>query len=390
MYEKVLESFSRLHGYCLRENFMGYDPYDGLNSTFFQSLPVIRDSRLARLAWIQGFKRSPVNFRKLAGISKGYNPKALGLFLSGYCSLYAADPKKEYLEKISFFIEKLKDLSTPGYSGMCWGYNFDWESKAFFQPKYTPTIVVSSFVANALLDAYEILSDDTLLKAARSTCDFILKDLNRSYDNKGNFAFSYSKLDKSIVYNASLLGSRLLARVYSYTGEQFLIDEAGKSISYCCSAQREDGSWSYGTLPFHQWIDNFHTGFNLECISDFIKFTGDNSFKENLDRGFDYYVKTFFTEKGLSKYYNNSIYPVDIHAPAQLIITLSTLGKFEENRELADRVLSWTIDNMQTDKGFFYYQIKTHYKISIPYMRWSQAWVFHALTKYLQISKQIE
>ena len=45
-----------------------------------------------------------------------------------------------------------------------------------------------------------------------------------------------------------------------------------------------------------------------------------------------YYINTFFTKEGISKYYNNSIYPVDVHAPAQMVITLAKLGKFKEHK----------------------------------------------------------
>ena len=384
MHNKVQVSFNKLYDYCNSQEFMGYDPYDGLSSTFFRSLPWINRNRLARLIWIQGFKKLPFNIRPLFGVKKEYNPKALALFLSGFVSLYRTLPKEEYLEKIVFFSSKILELSTQGYSGHCWGYNFDWESKAFFLPKYTPTIVVSAFVANALLDAYEVSSDERLLGAARSTCDFILNDLNRTYDENGNFIFSYSKFDNSSVFNASLLGSRLMARVYSYTGEKLLIDEAGRSVAYVCNFQKADGSWSYGNLPFHQWIDNFHTGFNLECISDYLKYSGDKSFNVSLQKGFDYYLKTFFTSEGKAKYYNNSLYPVDIHAPAQLIITVFKLGKFDANSKLVHNVLNWTISNMQSEKGFFYFQVRKHYKIKISYMRWSQAWMFYAMSYYLQ------
>jgi hypothetical protein len=383
MYNKIKKSFDSLAAYCILEGFKGYDPYDGLNSKAFQILPLLNKVRVIRLAWIQGFKRSPINFRSLVGIHKDYNPKALGLFLSGYCALYNLESKKEYSDKIKLFIGKIIELETSGYSGASWGYNFDWESKAFFQPKNTPTIVVSSFIANALLDAYDLTSEKNLLDTARSTCDFILKDLNRTYDDEGDFAFSYSKLDTSVVYNASLLGSKLLARVYSITGESILIDEARKSVNYCCKAQNEDGSWPYGKFHFHQWIDNFHTGYNLECISDYIKFSGDHSFETNLTKGFNYYINTFFIDNGMPKYYNNFLYPIDIHAPAQLVITLIRLGKFHENRELVDKVLSWTIDNMQSENGFFFYQINKYFKTKIPYMRWSQAWMFYAFSEYL-------
>lgn len=386
-YSEVEKSFSKLEAYCIKNNFMGYDPYDGLNSRLFQAIPGLRNNRLARLVWIQGFKKLPFNIRPLAGISKGYNPKALGLFLSSYCALYKADLKSEYLDRITFFSDKILALSTPGYSGMCWGYNFDWESRAFFLPKGTPTIVVSSFVANALLDAYDITGDTRLLNAARSTCDFILKDLNRDYDDEGNFIFSYSRFDHSNVYNASLLGSRLLTRVASVTGETMLADEAMKSVAYVCKCQNDDGSWGYGKLPFHQWIDNFHTGFNLESVSDCMKYTGTANFSDNIEKGFDYYQKTFFTGDGISKYYNNSLYPVDIHAPAQLIVTLGALGKFNEFSDLAGRVLGWTIRNMQSRKGYFYYQVWKRYTIRIPYMRWSQAWIFYGLALYLTAAK---
>jgi hypothetical protein len=351
-------------------------------------MPYVNKNHFIRLAWIQFFKRSPINLRSYFKIKKEYNPKALGLFLSAYCALYKSEAKKEYLDKIHFFIEKITEVTVSGFSGACWGYNFDWESRAFFQPKNMPTIVVSSFIANSLLDAYEIVYDEQLLKTARSTCDYILKDLNRTYNEDGDFAFSYSSIDNSVVFNASLLGSKLLARVYSFSREIHLKEEAKKSINYCCNFQKKDGSWAYGMLPFHQWIDNFHTGYNLECISEYMKFSGDYSYADHVKIGLDYYLNTFFTVTGIPKYYSNSKYPIDIHAPAQLVITLSRLNKFDEHIDLINKVLNWTISNMQSDKGYFYYQENKYFKSRIPYMRWSQAWMFYALSEYLfKISK---
>jgi rhamnogalacturonyl hydrolase YesR len=383
----ITDSFYKLLSYCEKEEFKGYDPYDGLNSRFFRSLPYIRNNRLARLAWIQAFKRSPVNLRSFVGIKKDYNPKAVGLFLAGYCNLYHLSPSQEYKEKIYFFASLLEKFTTKGYSGACWGYNFDWQARAFFQPKHTPTVVATTFIANALLDAFEITKEKKFLDITGSSCRFILKDLNRTYDDTGNFSFSYSPLDKSVVFNASLLGSRLLARVYSFTGEKELIDEAQKSVAFCCNYQKENGSWSYGTLPFHKWIDNFHTGYNLECIYDYMKYSGDNSYQQQLDKGFEFYVNNFFTEEGISKYYNTSKFPIDIHAPAQLVITISKLGKFEEYEALVEKVLIWTIKNMQSDKGYFYYQINKYFSSKIPYMRWAQAWMFFSLSTYIRFKK---
>jgi hypothetical protein len=111
-------------------------------------------------------------------------------------------------------------------------------------------------------------------------------------------------------------------------------------------------------------------------------YTGDSSFTPNIDKGLRYYTDTFFTEEGLSKYYHNRLYPVDIHAPAQLVVTLAKLGKLEQHHALAEKVLLWTITHMQDKSGYFFYQRKKYFSSRIPYMRWAQAWMFYALSYY--------
>ena len=101
-------------------------------------------------------------------------------------------------------------------------------------------------------------------------------------------------------------------------------------------------------------------------------------------------MKNFFTQDGVSKYYNNHTYPIDIHAPAQLIVTLSKLEVFEDNKELANNVLNWTIENMQANEGYFYYQKKRIMTSKIPYIRWAQSWMFYAFTYYLAQFKKTD
>lgn len=382
--DNIINSFEKLRQFCEKKDFKGWDPYDGLNSKLFQNLPFFKNLKIVRLFWIQFFKKSPVNFRKILMVPEEYNPKGLGLFLSGYCNLYSSFKKTEYIEKINYIAKLIISLCSNRWSGACWGYNFDWQARAFFQPKNTPTVVASTFIGYSLLDAYDITKNEIYLDVAIKVCDFILKDLNRNYNENGNFAFSYSPLDKSVVFNASLLGSRMLARIYNYTKDEKLINEAKKSVEFCCKYQNKDGSWGYGTLPFHQWIDNFHTGYNLECICEYQKYSNDMSYAENIKKGLDYYLNNFFTEEGKSKYYNNKLYPIDIHAPAQFIVTLYRLNKLVENKKIVDKVILWTINNMQDKDGYFYYQINKFISSKIPYMRWAQAWMFFAMSYYIR------
>ena len=219
---------------------------------------------------------------------------------------------------------------------------------------------------------------------ASSACDFILKDLKRTYDSDNDFAFSYSPLDQTQVFNASLLGARLLCRTYFYTKDSVLVDESKKVVSFVCKHQQENGAWSYSPLPFHKWIDNFHTGYNLECLYTYQSVSGDNSFQNHIYVGLEYYLNTFFEDSGLPRYYNNSRYPIDMHNTAQLIVTLSKMNLISKYIELVNKVLSWSFKNMHSHKsGHFYYYKEKYFRIKIPYIRWTQAWMFLGMTCYL-------
>ena len=78
------------------------------------------------------------------------------------------------------------------------------------------------------------------------------------------------------------------------------------------------------------------------------------------------------------------------HCPGQLLVTLSKLKKYAEHKELADKVVNWTITNMQDSEGYFYYQLKQFFSSHIPYMRWSNAFMFNALSYYLLEQLQYE
>lgn len=392
----LYQSFLSLKTYCEKEGFKGWDPYDGLNSKLFMSIPGLKANSFYRLAIIQLFKRNPINLRKIALVEKDYNPKGIGLFLQGYCNIYEIVLHKPWLaeifgslseieKKIDSLASLLMSLHSHGdYHGACWGYNFDWQNRTGFNfPKYTPTVVATCFCATALFNAYEVTNNQKYLNVALSSAQFVIQDLHRTYCN-GAFLFSYSPLKgHETVYNASLLGSKLLSLCHKYTGNQEYKELAFASVKACCVGQQENGAWVYGMLPVQQWVDSFHTGYNLVSINDYELNTGDTSFHNHIEKGFDYYIKNFFEQDGCPKYYNNKKYPIDIHCPAQLFVTLASLGKFEDHKFLARNVLNWTIKNMQSTEGYFYYQLKRGINSHIPYMRWSNAFMFCALTYYL-------
>lgn len=399
MMNRIVDSFKCLKCYCESEHFKGWDPYDGLNSKVFQALPFLKRSAICRLVVIQGFKRCPINLRRITLVPKEYNAKGIGLFLSGYCNLYKAVRKHPEWESVWGTAEKVKEQiialaellislrSKGNYSGACWGYNFDWQARRLFLfPKNTPTVVATNFCATALMETYEITGDERYLKIALSAADFVTKDLHRT-PYKDGFLFSYSPLKgNDTVFNASLLGSRLLSYCYHYTHNEEYRSLAEQSIKACCGGQRMDGAWVYGMLPVQDWVDSFHTGYNLDALIAYQELTGDKTYNSYIERGFDYYIHHFFEPDGTPKYFDNKMYPIDIHCPGQLLVTLSRLHKYDEYAELAEKVLNWTIRNMQDKRGYFYYQLKPGISSKISYMRWSNAFMFNALSNYLLFS----
>ena len=395
--QKVIDSFRLLREYCEREGFKGWDPYDGLNSKVFQALPFLKKSALCRLVVIQGFKRCPINIRRIALVPKEYNAKGIGLFLSGYCNLYnavKANPKlaeslgsaDSLKSQINELAELLISLQSNGYSGACWGYNFDWQARRLFLfPKFTPTVVATNFCATALMESFEITGEKKYLEIALSAANFVIKDLHRS-DYKDGFLFSYSPLQgNDTVFNASLLGSRLLSFCYKYTGNEEYRNLAEQSIKACCAGQKENGAWVYGMLPVQSWVDSFHTGYNLDALIAYQEQTADDKYNKYIEKGFEYYIQNFFEADGTPKYYDNRTYPIDIHCPGQLLVTLARLHKTEEYKNIAEKVINWTIRNMQDKKGYFYYQLKPGVSSKISYMRWSNAFMFNALSHYILV-----
>lgn len=399
----LTESFLKLKTYCEKERFKGWDPYDGLNSKVFQSIPFLKYSAICRLIVIQSFKRCPVNLRKWAMIPKEHNTKGIGLFLSGYCNLYHAvcqneelaeklGTKQDLTRQICELADILISLQSQGsYSGACWGYNFDWQARRLFLfPKNTPTVVATNFCATALMDAFEITKNERYLNIALSAAEFVTKDLHRA-PYKDGFLFSYSPLKgNDTVFNASLLGSRLLSYCYHYTHNEDYRRLAEQSIKACCNGQREDGAWIYGMLPVQSWVDSFHTGYNLDALVAYQELTGDMKYNTYLEKGFDYYIRHFFEKDGTPKYYDNRTYPIDIHCPGQLLVTLARLHRTDVYSELVEKVLDWTIRNMQDKKGYFYYQLKPGVSSKISYMRWSNAFMFNALSCFIQYDCRIE
>src|SRR5437764_3732876 len=273
-------------------------------------------------------------------------------------------------------------MSLKGFKGACWGYNFDGQSGSFFGAGGTRTIVPTAFAARALCEAAEVLSRDEYLPFARTICNFILNDLNRSEETSDEVCFSYSPLDRTSVFNASLLAGEALATVGKLLGEQSLIDWANRAAIYVVRRQQQDGSWAYGADSSQSWADNFHTAYILTSLSRIMDAGLNDQFDTALRRGYEFWTERFFLTNGWPKYFPDHLYPADIHSAASAVVTLVELrGRIPGTLMLAEEIANWAIEHLRDARGYFYYQRRRFYKVRIPYLRWSESWMIYALAR---------
>lgn len=316
----------------------------------------------------------------------------MGLFLAAYLRKTQMDRSDANLAKVLFFSDWLQTNYTKGYHGHCWGYNFDWPNRGFFASEGTPTIVNTAFIGLSFLKMHELGNSIGVqhgleghlnpgLRIARSACDFILSDLH-ILEEKDGICFSYTPIDSRYIHNANMLGAALLAGVGALTGESQLSDAVILAARYTAGRQLSDGSWLYGEDQKDQWVDNFHTGYVLVSLKKISKLLSITDFDDAIQRGYLFWKKNFLHPDGSVSYYSDRKYPVDIHAVSQTILTLLEFTDHDPQAlELARRTAQWAITNMQDPQGYFYYQVRPSYINRIPYMRWAQAWMFHAFTE---------
>ena len=377
---EIRNSLFILDTYCFQENYIGYDPYDTLNSW----IPFNKMGKWIPILATQFQKRNPLNIRPLLGIKREINPKAFGLFLHAYSLLYRKTGNKVYLDKANYFFNWLKNNYSKGYSGYCWGYNFPWANPNEYKEKYTPSTVVTGFVCRGIFEYFKLTSNLKAKEFLISAANFVLKDIPMTKDENG-ICFSYTPLKRDLCFNSSLLAAEILTRAYILNKDNNLKLIAIDAVNWVISHQKENGRWNYSknikTGREREQID-FHQGYVLDSIFEIKTMLNieDEKWESALNKGTIFYRENQFTEKGISYWRYPKRWPIEIHNQTQGIITfLKLYDYYPTSIKFSKEIANWTINNMQAKDGHFYYQKFPFHTNKISYMRWSNAWMFLAL-----------
>jgi hypothetical protein len=359
-----------------KNNFAGQDPFDGLNSRFFTWFPKLKKG-LVGLAWTQLNKRSIINLRAGLAIPKGRNPKGIGLFILGLIEDYKCTNDSKYLIEAESLADWLltQQSDRSQWQHACWGYHFDWNARAFYVPKGKPNIITTIYVAQALYALSEITGDEKYSEPALDAAHFIVKNLHCQHE--GCDFFAYIPGETTLVHNASLWGAAWVGFVANIINNEEYKELAIKIAFQSVSEQASDGSWVYGSRHHHQFIDGFHTGYNLEALHLLRTSLATDVFDRSIDQGLVFYKEHLFEQDGTAKYYHNNRYPLDMHCVSQAIFTLLKVGGTEEDVQLADKIIGKAIESLyMSQEQRFVYQKHKGFTNRVDYIRWTQAWVY--------------
>ena len=379
---EILDSLKRVETWVEEHNYKGYEPFDGLSSYF---RPLTLGNLLLDRLLLQLIRQSPINLRPLFGVKPLDSTIGRGYMAWGYCHMYELTADPSYKAKADTCLHWLIENKSPGYEEYTWGKHFDFASRGGLYEAFEPILIWTALIGQAFLKAFELFAEEEYLAVCKSICDWIVK-LPRNVTESG-FCLGYHNQDEaSTVHNSNMFGAAILAQAWKHCGNPQYLQVAQEAIKYSCSRQLPNGAWLYGENPKNHWIDNFHTGYNLDALRYYIDSTEDHEYEVNLKKGLEFYKSSFFEPSGRPKYYHNRTYPVDSQCASQAIDTLANLSDIDESAlYLAVKVATWTIDNMQDKgQGYFYYREYPLIKAKTPMLHWAQATTYKSLALLLR------
>ena len=392
--QSVWDAFVRLDQWFENNGWSGWDPFDIKANRLYRSLTSDQATRVVRFLTLNGEIYFPLLLRRLFGVRPAINAKAVGLIAAAYANLFQATSIEVYLRKAQTCGDWLLQNPSHGYSGLGWGYPFDWQSRILI-PRGTPSSVVSSIVGDGLWLLYQCTGQDQYLDACRRICEFFLSHLSRTFQSSDAICFSYTPIDDFQVHNANLFVAEFLIRVGKEFNSDQWINEGIMAANFALKEQTSDGSlcyWGRSQQAKYSrgqcWIDHFHSGFEIRMLYRIWKHTGIEAFKQAYQAYYDFYRKNLYLDEVIPKYTPDTFLPIDIHSCAEAILCNATLlPDHPEALGLIRNAFRWIVQTMEYKPGCYAYMVtKTRFgqkRIEIPFIRWGQAWMLRALSEAL-------
>lgn len=384
------ESIARFLSWLETFGFTSYDQFDFWGSRAGVST--------RRLFYRQKYLAAPMVL--VLQLLESFLPQSRGLFAArrrfaigdahfalGFANLYRRRGEPRHLETAARLVEEILASATRTPSGIGWGYPYTWVTRRAEYPPGTPLITVTPYCFRAFLSLHELTGDPRLLQAAAQSAAFAAFDLHESRGPGDEIASGYGPGDRSRIVNANAYRAALLLEASRRFDNGEYRDKALGNLRFVLRQQLPDGAWHYSAEePF---IDHFHTCFVLKNLCRAFQVLEDARVLEAVRRGYAYYRRSLFRPDGTprhfakathSKFRKTELYDYAESIALGPLLEPAIPGALAFSAGLARQA----IERYQMADGHFVTRVTTlGTRNTVPYLRWAQAQIFHALTTLL-------
>lgn len=352
-----MNSFNLIEQYCLRDDLSTYDPYDIWKTDIGIKVKQLyyKNKYLGLLpAGVLTIYDLYINNSLRIGYKKQEYPIVRAQSALALLNLYKKESKDIYLEYAKKHIDWLLENSSKGYSGYCWGLDFDWVYSATdTYDKNTPFSTHTPYPLEAMVQYYNIAKDNSLLEPIKSLFAFLEQDIKIMQEDDKRLIVSYGVEKDRIVTNANSYVMYMYALLLDFYPEkrEYIENKIRKLYHFLVSVQLGDGSWIYSPFDANSFIDCFHSAFVLKNIIKTSRIFPLENSEEIVSKGYRYVLENFLDqEKMLFRRFSQSnkisLVKFDLYDNAEMLNLVFLL-----NDNMMIEKLSRSIQNNFVENG---------------------------------------
>lgn len=313
-------------------------------------------------------------------------PIADAHYAMGFALLAELRNEEKYYERAVHFLNVLEQTSCRDYTGYCWGYPFDWQTRNGVLREGTPLITTIPYCYEAFSQVYAIDKDRKWLEIMHAIAEHAFgcyRDLDTGA-GAASCAYTPARDDRCGVVNASAYRAFLLTKAGIELSQPRYLEVGNRNLNFVFNSQNPNGSWYYSIDGERDFIDHFHTCFVLKSLAKIEQLTGSIQCKNAIERGIGYYVKSLFDLRGLpvpfSKAPRLTVYRRELYDYAECVnLSVLLYGRFPELDKILSNVIRDLLDRWQKPDGSFRARQLMVGWDNVPMHRWAQSQMFRSL-----------
>lgn len=298
-----MNKFEWIEKYLLADDLSTYDPYDIWKTSLgIKVKQLYYKNKYLRLlpAGVLTIYDLYINNSLRIGYKKQEYPIVRAQAALALMNLYEKDPKPVYLEYAKKHINWLLGNSSKGYSGYCWGLNFDWVYSATdTYDKNTPFSTHTPYPLEAMVQYCNIAKDNSLLEPIKSLFAFLEQDIKIMQEDDERLIVSYGVEKDRIVTNANSYVMYMYALLLDFYPEkrEYIENKIRKLYHFLVSVQLSDGNWIYSPFDDNSFIDCFHSAFVLKNIIKTSHILPLENSEKIVSKGYRYVLDNFLDQE---------------------------------------------------------------------------------------------